>query len=126
MIALLRANVDAGRMKWSDIPEVHRDARARQPGIVRGAPTHDLAYLLHALEDMGWKLVEEVPDDEDDDDAIVKANAYLGTAIHGLREARDLLEAVEHPGARTLGRTVAVASSVRSDLNGDIKTETAP
>lgn len=55
MVALLRANARAGELRNEDAGL----RPSRFGGIVRGAPTHDLAYLLTALEEDGWKLVKE-------------------------------------------------------------------
>lgn len=51
MVALLRANMAGANEKAKDVGMTHL------PGLVRGAPTHDLAYLLTALEHDGWRLV---------------------------------------------------------------------
>lgn len=55
MVALLRANVRAGELRHE---QLRRPGRPLRPGIVRGAPSHDLSYLLTALEEAGWKLVQ--------------------------------------------------------------------
>lgn len=55
MVALLRANTRAGELKRSAVLGGDRPT-ASPPGVVRGAPSHDLAYLLAALEESGWRL----------------------------------------------------------------------
>lgn len=54
MAALLRANMRAAEIRQAGLP--YHAVQTRMPGIVRGAPTHDLAFLLTALEEDGWRL----------------------------------------------------------------------
>lgn len=51
MKALLLANVRAGEIRAEKAGEA-----IPYPGVVRGAPTHSLAYLLQALEELGWTV----------------------------------------------------------------------
>lgn len=60
MRALLRANERAGEIK-AETPVTTSGMTVSPPGIVRGAPTHDLAYLLTALEEAGWRLAKVHP-----------------------------------------------------------------
>ena len=57
MIGLLKANIRAGELRMEALG---RDA-CPNPGVIRGAPTHDLAYLLNALEEDGWRLHRPCP-----------------------------------------------------------------
>lgn len=52
ILALLRANTTAARMRCAAAGEPERSF----PPLMRGAPTHSVAFFLTALERDGWTL----------------------------------------------------------------------
>jgi hypothetical protein len=57
MMVLMRANVRAGEIRREQV------GVCSNPGVLVGAATHSGAFLLQALEEMGWELLRR-PDDD--------------------------------------------------------------
>jgi hypothetical protein len=58
MMVLLKANLRAGQLRREAV-----NAPIANPGVLVGAPTHSGAFLLTALDEMGWELGRR-PDDD--------------------------------------------------------------
>lgn len=60
MMVLMRANVRAGEIRREAAGSVGKSFNS---GVLIGAPTHSGAFLLTALDELGWELLQR-PDDD--------------------------------------------------------------